>query len=96
MSNGWIACESVNWVLPVALLVALLDLPQGSLALGAPSPKGSLAGEEAEGGAGDPHASSVLAGAEWTNRADESRPHNSNLHVDPFLQSQDVVSSVIN
>lgn len=44
------------------LLGALLGAPHGSLALDAPSPKGSLVGESA-GGAGEPHASSALAGA---------------------------------
>ena len=36
------------------------------MVLDAPSPKGSLDGEESEGGAGELHASSVLAGAEAT------------------------------
>lgn len=45
------------------LPLVLLDAPQGSLDLNAPSPKGSLDGEESKGGAGAPHASSVLAGA---------------------------------
>lgn len=44
------------------LLGALLGAPQGSLVLDPPSPKGSLEGGS-EGGAGEPHASSVLAGA---------------------------------
>lgn len=52
--------------LPVPLLDALLGAPQGSLlaalVLDDPSPNGSSQG--AEGGAGEPHASSVLAGAE--------------------------------
>lgn len=61
---------SVNCVLPVASLVALLGAPQGSLALDAPSPKGSLDGEVSAGGAGEPHASSALAGAaaKWVHR----------------------------
>lgn len=50
--------------LPVPLLGASLGAPQGSPFLEAPSPKGSLDGEESEGGAGEPHASSVLTGAE--------------------------------
>lgn len=45
------------------LPLVLLDAPQGSLDLDAPSPKGLLDGEESKGGAGSPHASSVLAGA---------------------------------
>lgn len=49
--------------LPVPLLGALLGAPQGSLLLDAPSPNGSPKVEESEGGAGVPHASSVLAGA---------------------------------
>lgn len=39
-----------------------LGAPQGSL-LDAPSPNGSLIGEEPEGGAGEPHASSEFNGA---------------------------------
>lgn len=64
--------KSVSCVLPAVLLVALLGAPQGSLALAAPSPKGSPDVEESEGGAGEPHASSVLAGAEakWINKTD--------------------------
>lgn len=41
----------------------LLGAPQGS-SLFEPSPKGSLDVEESAGGAGEPHASSVFAGAE--------------------------------
>lgn len=58
------ACrQSVKTNLPVPLLGALLGAPQGSPFLDAPSPKGSLDGEESEGGAGEPHASFVLTGA---------------------------------
>ena len=61
--------QSVKTVVPVPL-DALLGAPQGSLFLEAPSPKGSLDAEESMGGAGDPHASSVLivAAAEQRNR----------------------------
>lgn len=48
----------------VPLPLVLPDAPQGSLDFDAPSPKGSLDGEESEGGGGAPHASSALAGAE--------------------------------
>lgn len=54
--------QSVNISLPVPLL---LGVPQGSPFLD-PSPKGSLDGEVSEGGAGEPHASSVFTGAEAT------------------------------
>lgn len=47
------------------MLGALLSAPHGSSFFD-PSPKGSLDGEEAEGGAVEPHASSVLTGAEAT------------------------------
>lgn len=51
----------------------MLGAPQGSPFLDAPSPKGSLDGEVSGGGAGDPHASSVLTGAaaKQGNRAGE-------------------------
>lgn len=55
--------QCVECDVPVPLPLVLLDAPQGSLDLDAPSPKGSLDGEESKGGAGSPHASSVLAGA---------------------------------
>lgn len=55
--------ESVMCDLPVPLLGVLLGAPQGSPFLEAPSPKGSLNGEESEGAAGAPHASSVPPGA---------------------------------
>lgn len=55
--------ESVKCNLPVPLLGVLLGAPQGSPFLEAPSPKGSLDGEESEGAAGAPHASSVPPGA---------------------------------
>lgn len=50
--------------------LALLGAPQGSLVLDAPSPNGSPDGEEPDGGAGVPHASSVLTGAEaeWVEK----------------------------
>lgn len=64
MEGSQKSVQSVGCVLPVALLVASLGAPQGSLVLDAPSPKGSLGGEESEGAAGAPQASSVLAGAE--------------------------------
>lgn len=63
MNNGWLGRQSAEFDLPVPLVVALVGAPQGSLVLDAPSPNGSLDGEETEGGAGDPHASSVLSGA---------------------------------
>ena len=62
-SQNYAFRQSVMCSLPVPLLGALLGAPQGSLFLDAPSPKGSLDGEKSEGGAGDPHASSVLTGA---------------------------------
>lgn len=40
----------------------LLNAPHGSSFFG-PSPKGSLDGEEPDGGAGEPQASSALTGA---------------------------------
>lgn len=48
----------------VLLPFVLLGVPQGSLLLDAPSPKGSADGEESAGGAGAPQASSALTGAE--------------------------------
>lgn len=57
--------QSVNINLPVPLLGALLGAPQGSSFLD-PSPKGSLDGKDSEGGAGEPHAASVLTGAAAT------------------------------
>lgn len=57
--------QCVNINLPVPLLGALLGAPQGSPFLD-PSPKGSLDGEESEGGAAEPHTSSVLTGAAAT------------------------------
>lgn len=63
MNNTDISIQAnVMCYLPVPLLGALLGAPHGSLVLDAPSPKGSLEGES-EGGAGDPQASSALAGA---------------------------------
>lgn len=52
---------------PASVLPVLLGAPQGSLLLEAPSPNGSLDGEEMEGGAGVPQASSV-AEAKWVNK----------------------------
>lgn len=51
--------QSINTALPVPLLGVLLGAPQGSPFLDT-SPKGSLDGEESEGGASEPHASSVF------------------------------------
>lgn len=45
------------------------------------SPKGSLEGEESDGGAGEPHASSVLIGAAATQR--DTVP---NLRTSPFFE----------
>lgn len=59
--------QSVN-ILPVPLLGALLGAPHGSSFLDAPSPKGSPEGEESEGGAAEPQASSVLTGAAHEQR----------------------------
>lgn len=63
--------------IPVPLLETLLGAPHGSPFLDAPSPKGSLDGEESEGGAGEPHASSVLPGAA------AGAPHGSLSSLDP-------------
>ncbi len=66
MKDGLQKCayrQSVCCNLPVPLLGALLGVPQGSPFLDVPSPKGSLDGEDSEGGAGEPHASSELTGA---------------------------------
>lgn len=67
----------------MASLVALLGAPQGSLALDAPSPKGSLDGEVSAGGAGEPHASSVLAGAAalWVHRSDRVKPDTTSSRI---------------
>lgn len=48
--------------LPCSLLVVLLSAPHASSFFD-PSPKGSLVGEESNGGAGEPQASSALTGA---------------------------------
>lgn len=48
--------------LPCSLLAVLLSAPHASSFFD-PSPKGSLDGEESDGGAGEPQASSALTGA---------------------------------
>lgn len=59
-------------VLPAPSPLALLGAPQGSLLLVAPSPNGSPEGDKSAGGAGVPHASSDVTGAEaeWKNKTD--------------------------
>lgn len=76
--------------LPVPLLGALLSAPHGSSFFD-PSPKGSLDGEEAEGGAGEPHASSVLTGAEATA---ENIAHKKDM--DKSMFSIQAINSIIN
>lgn len=101
MINGCITeicVRSVKCNLPVPLLGSLLDAPQGSPFLDAPSPKGSLDGEESDGGAGEPHASSVPTGAaaEQGNRASVTQSgQNSNIQIRPIFQSNGFVISVI-
>ena len=60
----------------------LLGAPQGSLFLDAPSPKGSLDREESKGGAGEPHASSVLtrAAAKQGNKAKKLKQDKTTLY----------------
>ncbi len=91
--------QSVKCNLPVPLLGALLGAPQGSPFLDAPSPKGSLDGEESEGGAAEPHASSVLtagAAAKQGNKAGMAQSGQNSIQIRPILHSNGFVTSVIN
>ena len=75
--------------LPPLLPLALLGAPQGSLVLDFPSPNGSPDGEESEGWAGAPHASSVLTGAEADSQKHiktQKQDIRQNAHIRPVFE----------
>lgn len=63
-TQKYIVYQKIINSLPAPFPLTLLGAPHGSLFLAAPSPNGSPDGEESEGAAGIPHASSDVTGAE--------------------------------